>query len=115
MLPILAGEQYTICLNQKILIGGLWNIYETTLHINCKELLAARLGLQCYASTLQDVYLHLRIDNTAAVAYVNVNRMDSLHSKNLFQLALQVWDWCLSRNLTISAEHLLGSQNQYCW
>ena len=54
--------------------------------------------------------MHLRVDNTAAVAYVN--RMGGLHSKNLCQLALQVWDWCLSRNLTISAEYLPGSLNQ---
>ena len=79
MLPIWAGEQNNICLNQTILIGGSRNIHETTLHINCKELLAAWLGLQCYASiTLQDVYIHVWIDNTAAVAYVN--RMGGLHS-----------------------------------
>ncbi len=90
--------------------GGVWNAHETILHINCKELLAAWLGLQCCASTLQDVHIHLRIDNTAAVAYVN--KMGGLHSKDLCQLALQVWDWCLSRSLTISAEHLPGSLNQ---
>ena len=99
-----------VSLNQKTSTGGVWNTHETTLHINCKELFAAWLGLQCYASTLQDVHIHLRIDNTAAVAYVN--KMGGLHSKNLCQLALQVWDWCLSRNLTISAEHLPGSLNQ---
>ena len=99
-----------VCLNQTTLTGGVWNTQETTLHINCKELLAAWLGLQCYASSLQDVHVHLRIDNTAAVAYVN--KMGGLHSKDLCQLALQIWDWCLSRNLTISAEHLPGSLNR---
>ena len=59
---------------------------------------------------LQNVHIHLQIDNTAAVA--NVNKMGGLHSKDLCQLALQVWDWCLARNLTISAEHLPGSLNQ---
>ena len=54
-----------VCLNHKISTGGVWNTHETTLHINCKELFAAWLGLQCYASTLQDVHIHLRIDNTA--------------------------------------------------
>ena len=83
---------------------------ETTPHINCKELLAAWLSLQCYASSLSDAHVHLRIDNTAAVAYVN--KMGGLHSKDLCQLALQVWDWCLSRNLTISEEHLPGSMNR---
>ena len=42
--------------------GGVWNTHETTLHINCKELLAAWLGLQCYASTLQDVRAHTSSD-----------------------------------------------------
>ena len=98
-----------VCLNQETSTGGVWNTQEATLHINSKELLAAWLGLQCYASSLQNAHVHLRIDNTTAVAYVN--KMGGLHSKNLCHLALQVWDWCLTRNLTISAEHLPGSLN----
>ena len=82
-----------------------------SLHIiNCKELLAAWLGLQCYASNLRNTHVYLKIDNTAAVAHIN--KMGGVHSKHLCSLALEVWDWCLCQDLTISAEHLPGSMNQ---
>ena len=58
---------------------------------------------------IKDVHIYLRIDNTAVVAYVN--KTGGLQSEHLCQLALQVWNWCLSRSLTISAEHLPGSLN----
>ena len=31
-----------VCLNRKTSTGGVWNTTETTLHINCKEFLAAQ-------------------------------------------------------------------------
>lgn len=62
-----------VFLNQKTSMGGVWNSQETMLHINCKELFAAWLGLQCYALSLQDIHIHLRIDNTtAAVVYFHL-------------------------------------------
>lgn len=59
MLPIWAGEQYISTRKHQQEVYG---IHETILHINCKELLAAWLGLQCYASTLQDVRAHTSSD-----------------------------------------------------
>ena len=90
--------------------SGVWNRQERSMHINSKELLAAWLGLRCYASNMRSSHIHLRIDNTTAVAHIN--KMGGTHSWHLCQLAIKVWNWCLDRRITISAEHLPGSLNQ---
>ena len=75
------------CLSSKDVTGGVWSSQERLLHINCKELLAAWLGLQCYAKNMRNCHVHLKIDNTAAVAYIN--KMGGAPSRDLCQLALQ--------------------------
>jgi len=90
--------------------GGVWNRQERSMHINSKELLAAWLGLRCYASNMRNAHIHLRIDNTTAVAHII--KMGGTHSWHLCQLTIKVWNWCLDRSITISAEHLPGSLNQ---
>ena len=99
-----------VCLSPKDSTGGVWNSQEWLLHINCKELLAAWLGLQCYARDMRNCHVHLKIDNTAAVTYIN--RMGGAPSRDLCQLALKMWNWCIDHHITISAEHLPGSLNQ---
>ena len=49
--PTLAGEQYVSTRTHEL------GIQETSLHINCKELLAGWLGLQCYALCLLDAHI----------------------------------------------------------
>ena len=75
------------CLSPKDATGGLWSSQERLLHINCKELLATWLGLQCYAKNTRNWRVHLKIDNTAAVAYIN--KMGGTPSRDLCQLALR--------------------------
>ena len=53
--------------------------------------------------------IHLRMDNQTAVFYMN--RMGGTHSPVLSRLAIQLWRWCLERNLSITAEHLQGVDN----
>ena len=49
------------------------------------------------------------MDNTTAIAYLN--HMGGTRSQSLAQCALQLWQWCLQRGITISAEHLPGVKN----
>lgn len=49
------------------------------------------------------------MDNTTAIAYLN--HMGGTRSQSLPQYALQLWQWCLQRGITISAEHLPGVKN----
>ena len=96
-----------ICGSQRT--GGQWSAMETSLHINAKELLAAFLALQTFARGLKDTHVCLRVDNTTAVYYINC--MGGTHSSILLEIAKQVWEWSLGRNLFISAEHLPGRLN----
>ena len=68
MLPFSARG--AVCLNQSTLTGGVWGKQEIALHIDCKELLVAGLGLECYASSLRNTHVHLKIDNTAAIGHM---------------------------------------------
>ena len=98
------------CLSPEDATGSVWSSQERLLHINCKEILAEWLGLQCYAKNMRNCHVHLKIDNTAAVGYIN--KMRSAPLRNLCQLELGMWNWCIDGHITISAEHLPGSQNQ---
>ena len=90
--------------------GGLWTAQEAKHHINCLELLAVFLGLQAFCHSLHNTHIRLMIDNTTAVAVIN--HMGTCHSDNLNTLSKQLWLWCLSRNIWISAAHIARKSNQ---
>ena len=92
----------------KASMGGHWSVEESTHHINYLELLAAFLALKTFANTQKGPIL-LRMDNISAVTHIN--QKGGTHSTQLSNLALEVWKWCLQRQLTIQAEHLPGSLN----
>ena len=50
------------------------------------------------------------IDNTTAVAVMN--HMGMCHSDVLNTLSKQLWLWCVSCNIWISAAHIVGKSNQ---
>ena len=49
------------------------------------------------------------MDNTVAISYIN--QKGGTHSTKLYQLALDLWSWCIDRNITVHAEHLPGKLN----
>ncbi|KYN00415.1 hypothetical protein ALC62_08907 [Cyphomyrmex costatus] len=68
---------------------GFWDNKDKLLHINRLELLAAFFGLKCFASELRNGNILLRIDNTAAISYIN--RMGGVRFKELSSLAKSIW------------------------
>ncbi|CAH1242611.1 Hypp6890 [Branchiostoma lanceolatum] len=90
--------------------GGRWSLSESKLHINELELKAAFFALQCFAASRKNSHVHLRIDNTSAVAYIN--HQGGCKSLTLCKTARDLWKWSLARGLTISAEHIPGVQNE---
>ena len=94
---------------QGISTGGPWSAQEKSQHINCLELLAATLALQTFVKNERDVSVLLKIDNTAAVAYIN--NQGGTVSKELVSLTRKLWMWCLERNIHIQAQHLPGVMN----
>lgn len=91
------------------LTGGLWASDEKPHHINYLELLAVFLGLKALCSSDRDGHTRLKIDNTTVVAVIK--HMGTSHSGHLSELCKEIWDWCIARNLWISARHIAGKAN----
>jgi len=89
--------------------GGPWTAEEAQNHINLLELKAAYLALQCFLKESVSVTVLIRMDNRTAISYLN--RMGSPSLSPLCRLSLEIWNWCLARQITIHAEYLPGSEN----
>ena len=89
--------------------NGQWSILEAHNHINYLELLAALYALQAFVPNLRDVHVRLKLDNSTAVAYVN--KMGGIKSPSLNSLSRTLWEWCIKRNIIISAQHIPGKEN----
>jgi len=92
-----------------VIHGVPWTSEEQLHRINFLELKAAFLALKPFCARQQSISVLLRLDNITAINFLN--RMGGTHSVILSDLASQVWDWCIKRNILIHAEHLLGVEN----
>ena len=97
----------TACQNERT--GGLWSRKEALHHINYLELLAAFLALKSFIKGREDQIVLLKMDNITALTYIN--KMGGAHSHLLCSLAVEMWSWCLRRNISVMAEHLPGVKN----
>ena len=88
---------------------GFWNETDRSFHINYLELLAAFLGLKCFAKNLKGSQILLRIDNTTAISYIN--RMGGIQFENLNQITKEIWKWYERRNLWIFASYISSRMN----
>lgn len=86
-----------------------WSTIGSDKHINYLKLLAAFHGLQSFVSNHNSIHIRLALDNSTAVAYIN--NMGGTKSHSLNTLSRALWEWCLSRNLHITAQHVPGSSN----
>ena len=64
------------------------------------------LAIQAFLKNQSNLAVKLRLDNTTAVTYVN--NQGGTRSPSLTLLTLELWNWCLQRNILITAEHLPG-------
>ena len=78
-------------------------------HINMLELMGGYFAAKIDARDKQDIHIHLRMDNTTAIAYIS--HVGGTKSHNLSQAACSLWQWCLQSGITLSAEHLPGTSN----
>ncbi len=90
-------------------VSGLWTTEESKEHINVLEMKAVTLALQILLRNSQGLHVHLSIDNQTVVA--NINKMGSPRSEQLTAVAKALWDYCLNRQVLLSAEHLPGVKN----
>ena len=68
------------------------------------------LALKSFCSNLSDAHVFVQVDNTTAVAYIN--GMGGAKSKECNTVAKQLWEWCINKNLLISAVHIPGVLNR---
>ena len=77
---------------QDVRTGGPWSKTERRMHINCLELLAATLAVKCFAKDKRNIRIHLRMDNTTALNYIN--KLGGTVSPELNRLTKDLWTWC---------------------
>ena len=94
------GEQRT---------GGRWNQQEAFHHMNYLELLAVLLTLKALCGECANLHIRVQCDNTTAVCYIN--NMGGSKSPDCNSVTRQIWDYCIERNIWLSASHLPGCEN----
>ena len=89
---------------------GRWTEPESNLPINALELMAVFFGLRtlCKHRPMTDTHVQILIDNITAVAHVN--HMGGSHSLTCNGIG-NIWLWCITRNIWISASHIPGVLN----
>jgi len=50
---------------------GTWSLHESSLHINCLELLAATYVIKAFTNSPNNAHVLIQMDNTSAIAYLN--------------------------------------------
>ena len=88
---------------------GFWSLYESFLHINILELKAVFFLLKSFFRQTYNCSILIHTDNTTVIAYIN-NQGGSC-SARLCHLALDIWNFCIQRNIMIQAIHIPGVEN----
>ncbi|KAG0732219.1 hypothetical protein G6F66_014694 [Rhizopus arrhizus] len=99
----------TGCSWNKQTTHGYWTPTEASQSINWRELKAAWLAMQAFPS-LKNTTILIRTDNLTSLAYIN--KQGGTRSLPLLNLAIEVWNWCLERNIIIQAQHIQGIHNR---
>ena len=71
--------------------------------------LGGAFAVKTFAKQRQSLHIRLQMDNTTAVAYINM--MGGTQSSTLLNMVCSLWQWCLQGGITLSAEHLPGVHN----
>ena len=88
--------------------GGHWSAEEHEDHINILELRAVFLGLKALCSTESNIHIQLYCDNTTSCAYL---RNFGGKKRELNDLAMDIWNWCIVRSIHLSVSFVAGASN----
>ena len=92
-----------------ITTGGPWSLSERQYHINVCEMLAALYALRSFRSLLVSKHVQIMLDSSSSVAIIN--HMGTNHNPIANQIAIQIWEFCYSHEIWLTASHIPGSQN----
>ena len=90
-------------------VSGQWSSEESKLHINYLELKAILICFKSLTYLLENKNIQICCDNFSAVSFIN--KKGGTHSKLLCQLTLEFWSYLINNNITCSATHIPGSEN----
>ncbi|KAF7246348.1 RNA-directed DNA polymerase from mobile element jockey [Varanus komodoensis] len=93
----------------RLRVQGTWNRQERRKHINFLELLAIFNALKAFETVLCSQVVQIASDNIPAVFYIN--KQGGTKSPALARLSMDIWDWCIPRNIMLLAVHLAGTDN----
>ena len=88
---------------------GLWTPKEAELHINVSETAAAYFALKLFCKDLKNTAVHLKVDNTATVAFINKQKAPN---KVVFTIIKKIWEFCIQRNLWLFASYIKSTRNK---
>jgi len=89
--------------------GGRWDQAEKEDNINVLEIKAVCFGLKALCKQIKNKHIHVKSDNTTAVAYLN--HMGGSHSTECNDAARETWLWCIQNNNWLSVAHIPGREN----
>ena len=89
---------------------GLWTPEIQKLHINALKIKAVMFAVKSFTKDMSQVNVHLRVDNTTTMSYIN--KMGGTKSMDMINISKSLWDYCLSKQITLTAKFLPGIQNQ---
>ena len=88
---------------------GEWSTSEGAFHINALECKAVLFAFQCFFRSTYNCSILIRSDNATVVSYIN--KQGGSVSHDVCDLALELWEFCINRNIIIRASHLSGVSN----
>ena len=97
------------CTCQGTPTGGSWTADEAENYINYLETMAVLLGLRSFSDIISGKSITVLIDNTTAVACLN--QMGTCHSTTINRLVVNIWEWCITHNIWLTASHIPGINN----
>ena len=98
-----------VLISDRQIASGLWDSHQAALSINARELLAVKLGLHQFQSSLQGRTVAVFCDNTTAVAYLR--KEGGTRSPLLNTLAQEILRWTESLSIRLAPQFLPGSNN----
>ena len=97
------------CFLDPVGTGRLWTDLEAKLHTNYLALLAIFLALKVFVKTIMDKHVTILTDNCTAMA--DINHMGTSSCPNRNALAKEIWLWCSSHNIWLTASHIQRVSN----
>ena len=90
-------------------VYGFWSTEESSLHINILETKAVLFAFRSLFRDISNSSILIKSDNITTVCYIN--HLGGVKSPEISDLICELYDFCLSRKISIRASYLKGCLN----